>query len=64
MSNEETQTNDAQNWCSPGCCGPTDSNINMKDVMERCDQMMKSCNTEMCSPSTKESEQGSQPTSL
>lgn len=64
MSNEETQTNDEQKWSGPSCCGPSASNINMKEVMKNCSQMMKMCRTEWSAPSAKESKSDSEPTSL
>ncbi|MHA2066982.1 MAG: hypothetical protein ACXABY_21660 [Candidatus Thorarchaeota archaeon] len=63
MSNEETQTNDLQGWCGTGCCGPSDSDINMKEVMEQCSQMKEKCRTEWSSRSAKESEADYQPPS-
>lgn len=64
MSNKETQTNDEQRWSGPSCCGPSNSNINMKEAMKNCSQMMNMCGTEWSPPSAKESKSDPKPTSV
>ncbi len=64
MSNEETQTNDEQRWSGPSCCGPSDSNNNMKEAMKNCSQMAKMCGTGWSTRSAKESESEPKPTTV